>query len=325
MQTLRALRAPEDRILNRAIKIMALVLVIGIPTIAAVYWMDRHVDPVPALADRAVSAAEEAVRTNPTDVAARNHLAAAYVSAKRYADGIAQFGQILATDPANRPALLGRGLAYVATEKYDPAAADFQALIDGAKGGEFAATDPQLQQAYYELGVIALAQDRPADAIAPLEAALKIDGADADSLYQYGLALVGTGDAAKGVKAIAQAVMFVPTGWCDPYAGLVKGYTALSDATGISYATGMVAFCAGCLDEASTTLGTLTTGPMRTQALLGLALVAGQHGDLTAAAGFYNQVLADDPSNVSAQIGLGQLGGLNAHASQPAASPAGSN
>jgi hypothetical protein len=120
-------------------------------------------------------------------------------------------------------------------------------------------------------------------------------------------------------------VMFVPTDWCDPYAGLVKGYTALSDVAGISYATGMVAFCAGRLDEASTTLGALTTGPKRAEALLGLALVAAQRGDPTAAAGFYNQVLADDPSNASALIGLGQLGGLNAHASQPAASPAGSN
>ena len=35
------------------------------------------------------------------------------VSAERYEDGIAQFGQVLASEPKNRPALLGRGLALI--------------------------------------------------------------------------------------------------------------------------------------------------------------------------------------------------------------------
>lgn len=318
MQTSRALRGPDDRTLNRAIKVMALILLIGVPAIAALYWMDRHVEAVPALADRNVSAAEEAVRAKPDDVAVRNHLAAAYVSAKRYADGIAQFGQVLDKDAANRAALLGRGLAYIATKQFDLAGADFQRLIDNAKAGEFAATDPQLQQAYYELGVIAIEKGNPADAIAPLEQALKIDGADADSLYRYGMALIGTGDATKGVKALERAVMFVPSGWCDPYAGLVTGYTALADQPGIAYATGMVAFCGGRLDEARADLSALTTGPRKVAALLGLALVAATRGDAAAAGGYYQQVLAIEPSNPSALIGMSQLGGIDAHASLPA-------
>jgi len=330
MQTSKALRGPDDRTLNRAIRLMAIVLLIGVPTIAVLYWMDRHVDQVPALADRTVAAAEEAVRAKPDDLAVRNHLAAAYVSAERFADGIAQFGQVLATDPKNRPALLGRGLAQVATKDYDAAAADFGALIDGSKSGEFAATDPQLQQAYYELGVIALERGRPADAIAPLEAALKINGADADALYRYGMAKIGTGEAKTGVSALRRAVMFVPTGWCDPYDGLVDGYTALGDTAGAAYASGMSAFCAGRLDEASTTLTGLTAGPMKVDALIGLALVSATRGDPATAAGFYQQALAFDPSNASALIGLGQLGGAGAHASVPAATlpsvaPSGSN
>lgn len=325
MQTTKALRGPDDRTLNRAIKLMAIVLLVGVPLIAVLYWMDRHVDAVPAMADRTVAAAEEAVRAKPEDLAVRTHLAAAYVTAKRYDDGIAQFGQVLATEPKNRPALLGRGLAYVTTKQYEPATADFQALIDMSKAGEFAATDPQLQQAWYELGVIALEQQRPADAIAPLEAALKINGADADALYRYGMAKVGTGDAKIGVTALRRAVMFVPTGWCEPYDGLVAGYTALANTDGVTYAKGMSAFCAGRLDEASTGLGGLTSGPMKVDALNGLALISATRGDPAAAAAFYQQVLAVEPKNASALIGLGQLGGANAHASQPAAAPSGSN
>jgi tetratricopeptide (TPR) repeat protein len=325
MLRLQALRGPDDRTLNRSIRIMALILLIGVPSIAALYWMDRHVDPVPAKADRAVAAAEEAVRARPDDVAVRNHLAAAYVSAERYADGIAQFGQVLATEPKNRPALLGRGLALITTKQFDQAAADFRALVDMSTAGEFAATDPQLEQAYFELGVIALEQQRPADALAPLVAALKINGADADALYRYGMALIGTGDATNGVKALRRAVMFVPSGWCEPYAGLVAGYTALGDAPGIGYANGMVAYCAGRLDEAATALSAQTAGPRKVDALLGLALVSAVRGDAAAAATYYRQVLAVEPSNPEALIGLGQLGGTNAHASPPAASPAGSN
>ncbi len=318
MQTSRAFHGPDDRMLNRAIKLMALILLVGVPSIAALYWMDRHVDAPAPLADRTVSAAEDAVRANPNDLAARNHLAAAYVSAKRYDDGIAQFGQILDRDPINRAALLGRGLAYVATERYDTAATDFQALVDAAGTGEFAATDPQLQQAYYELGVVALEQGRPADAITPLQQALQINAADADALYRYGMALIGTGDAASGVKALQRAVTFVPSGWCEPYAGLVTGFTALGDTAGTGWANGMVAFCGGRLDEATAALSTLTTGPRRTEALLGLALVAATGGDAATAMGYYQEVLATDPNNTSALIGLGQLGAVNAHASQPA-------
>ena len=330
MQTTKALRGPDDRTLNRVIKLMAIVLLVGVPLIAALYWMDRHVDPVPAMADRTVAAAEEAVRAKPEDLAVRNHLAAAYVSADRYADGIAQFGQVLATDPKNRPALLGRGLALIATKDYDKAAADFQTLIDGSKAGEFAATDPQLQQAYYEIGVIALERGRPADAVAPLEQALKINAADADALYRYGMAKIGIGDAKTGISALRRAVMFVPTGWCEPYDGLVTGYVALGNTAGASYAKGMSAFCGGRLDEATTTLTTLTSGPMKVDAFIGLALVSATRGDPATAAEFYQQALAVEPSNASALIGLGQLGGAGAHASvpavtQPTAAPSGSN
>jgi tetratricopeptide (TPR) repeat protein len=319
------LRAPTDRTVDRLIKGIVVVLAIGIPLIAFLYWSDRHVDREPSLADRNVAAAEEFVRQSPNDVGARVSLAAAYVSAGRYEDGVTQFGEVLKSEPNNRAALLGRGIAYVELEQYDLASADFQRLVEGAKAGEYAQTDPQLEQAYYELGVIALTQSRPGDALEPLKAALAIDGGDADALYSYGTALVATGDPTTGVKALRRAVAFVPSGWCEPYEGLVQGYTALGDATGVAWANGMVDFCNGRSADAEQKLQPLTAGPMSIDALLGLALVAANSGDLRAATAYYDRVLALEPDNVSALIGLGQIGG-DAHASMPAASPAaGSN
>lgn len=314
-----------DRGVDRAIRAIVLILVIGIPLVAFVYWSDRHVDRQPTQADRNVAAAEELVKKSPNDLSARVSLAAAYVSAKRYEDGITQFGEVLKSEPSNRPALLGRGIAYIQVEKYDLAKTDFQKLVDDAKGGEFAATDPQLEQAYYELGVIALKQGDAKAALDPLKAALAIDGGDADALYSFGTALIATGDPALGVKALKRAVAFVPSGWCEPYKGLVDGYTALGDTTGVAYASGMVDFCAARYADAKSKLEPLSTGAMKIDALLGLALVSAHAGDLAAATDYYQRVLAADPGNVSASIGLGQIGG-GAHASLPPVQPtAGSN
>ena len=316
----------SDRALRRLTLGVALALVIGVPLVAAFYWLDRHPSSGPSLNDRAVAAAEEAVRTSPNDITARNHLAAAYVTAGRFDDGIAQFTQVLAASPSDRAALLGRGLAYLAlgtndpakvdNAKLDSASADFQALVDAAKDSEFARTDPQLEQAYYELGVIALKQSRAADAVTSLTAALAINGGDADALFAFGTALIQTGDATKGVAALRRAVQFVPTGWCDPYHGLQDGYTALKDPVGSQWAVGMTAMCEGNLDAAATTLQPLAAGPMKIDALLGLALTAQARGDNTGAAGFYRQVLAIDPKNTSASIGLGQLGVIGSPAPQ---------
>jgi tetratricopeptide (TPR) repeat protein len=316
MYAVRRLSEVSDATLRRATRIAAIALVIGLPLVIGFYWLDRHPAPGPSLSERTVAAAEEAVRANPNDLGARNHLAAAYVSAGRYDDGIAQFSQILGASPGDRAALLGRGLAYLAAEKLDLAATDFQSLVDAAKANEFAATDPQLEQAYYELGVIALQQSRPADAVTSLQAALAINGGDADALYSFGMALIATGDATKGVAALRHAVQYVPTGWCEPYHGLADGYGALNDATGRQWATGMIAMCEGNLDTAATALQPLTTGPMKIDALLGLALVAQGDGDRVAAAAHYREVLAIDPTNTSASIGLAQLGQIESPAAE---------
>jgi len=311
----------DDRQLNRWIRRLALILVVGIPLFVGFYWVDRHVDPGVPMADRAIAAAEADVRANPEDLSARNGLAAAYVSARRYAEGIAQFSQILASDASYRAALLGRGIAYLNTGQLDLARADFQAFVDKNGTGEFAKTDPQLEHAYYELGVVQLQKGDAADAAATLQKALSIDAGDADALFSLGQALNRTGDPTKAASALKLAVAFVPTGWCDPYQELAVSYTALKQADGVAWANGMEAFCGGRLADAAAALKPLTGGPMKTDALLGLGYVAAQEGDNAGAAGYFNQVLAIDPSNQSASIALSSIGAMSSAAPSAAASP----
>lgn len=311
----------DDRQLNRWIKRLALILVIGIPLFIGFYWMDRHVDPGIPMADRAIAAAEANVRANPQDISARNNLAAAYVSAKRYADGIAQFGEVLATDASNRAALLGRGIAYVDIANLDLARADFQAFVNKNADGEFAKTDPQLEQAYYELGVVQLEEGDAADAATTLQKALAIDAGDADALFSLGQALNRAGNPTMAASALKLAVAFVPTGWCDPYRELEGSYSALKQADGVAWATGMVALCEGRLADAAAALSLLTGGPMKTDALLGLGYVDAKEGDDAGAAGFFSQVLAIDPANQSASIALSSIGAGSSAAPIPTASP----
>lgn len=302
-------RRLTDRAIDRAIRYLAIGLPIVLVAFAAFYWLDRNPAAGPSLAQRNIAAAEAAVRESPNDLAVRNHLAAAYVSAGRLDDGIEQFGLVLSSESGNRAALLGRGLAYMELERYDEAAADFGALV-AVSQGEFSASDPQLQLAYYELGVAELARGRAAEAVAAEEAALAINGGDADALYVYGTALIQVGSPNTGVAALRRAVQYVPTGWCEPYQGLVTGYQALGDADGTSYASAMVSMCEGRFDEARPALQALSGSAYTIDALLGLALVAQAAGEADEAIANYRAVLAIDPGNTSASIGLSQLGPL---------------
>ena len=316
------IRSPRlsDHSIERAIRIFAIALPIGLLAFMAFYWLDRHPAAGPSLQDRAVAAAEQAVRDNPNDLAVRNHLAAAYVSAGRAQDGVQQFTLVLDSSTGDRAALLGRGLAYMELLDYDSATSDFQALVD-VSAGEFKASDPQLERAYYELGVAQLARGHTADAVTAEEAALAIDGGDADALYTYGSALIEAGDPSKGVAALRHAVQFVPTGWVEPYQAMARGYSALGNSDGSQYANAMVALCEGRVDEARAALQTLTAGDVRIDALLGLALVNLQSGDPDQAVALYQQVLALDPANTSAQIGLSQIGSTGAPGPGAAATP----
>lgn len=297
----------SNRTLNRLILICGLALVVGLPAMVLVYWNDRHVDPGASFADREVTAAEAAVQANPNDIAARDHLAAAYVTAKRFDDGIAQFTEALNIDAADRAALLGRGIAYVQSGQADLAVPDLRKFIDAASKGEFANTDPQLEQAYYWLGTVLLERDKAADAVTSLEKALAIDAGDADALYSLGGAQIRVGDPTKAVAALRLAIAYVPTGWPDPYRRLAEAYTALHEADGAAWAAGMAAFCEGRLDDAAAALRPLTAGVMKADALLGLGFIAAQQGENTAAASYFRQVLAIDPANTSAQIGLSAI------------------
>lgn len=312
-----ALSAVSDRTLNRILLGLVAALVIGLPTIAVIYFLDRNVDPGPPVAERAIAAGEEAVRNEPNKLSSRLALAIAYTAADRHADAIVQFNEILKVDPTNRAAIIGRADAYLVLGDLDAAARDYQALIAAASGDEMANVDAKLETAYYSLGSIALQQDRPGDAATMLAKALQINRMDADALNLMGTALLRIDDASNAVAALRRAIALVPTGWCEPYAQLAQAYTALANTAGAQYANGMVALCEKRPAEAEAQLAPLVNGVFSRDALIGLGLTAEAQGNVESAVSYYARVYATDPNDFDAVTGLNRLG-----ASPPSASPA---
>lgn len=300
--------ALDERATDRWITRLALVLVVGTIAVGAVYAFDRFRLPEPSLIERSVAAAEQAVVNEPNRLSARLDLARAYVAAERPLDAIAQYDQILAIQGDVIPALLGRGRVSAATGSLDVATSDFQAVVRLIQPTEMAPVSPELQSAYYNLGMIALRRGEPDGAIAWLTEALRITGTDADSLHAIGQAYVATGAFEEARASLAKAVALVPWGWCDPYAPLGDAFRGLKDEAGASYASGMLAACEGRYGEAESLLQAEVSGVHGIDALIGLGLMAEARKDGAAAGRYYAEVYAQDRTNVAAIQGLNRIG-----------------
>jgi len=285
-----------------------LVLVAGVLAFAGIYYQDQHVDAGPSLAGRQIEGAEAAVKKAPGNISFRLQLAAAYEADKRPNDALKQYDEVLKADKGNRSALLGRGGALMATGDLKGAAAAYRKITSASKKGEFAGADPQLQEAYYYLGSIALKQDKPKDAIKELSSALRIQRTDSDALYLLGVAQLKDGAPQLAVDSLKAALQFVPTGWCEPYSQLEVAYGKLAQAPRATYAGAMADFCLKKPAEAKVQLKTLTAGPVAVDALLGLALIAETESSQPEAVAFYQKVLTVDRTNISAISALSRLG-----------------
>jgi tetratricopeptide (TPR) repeat protein len=308
MKLSRRTTSVPDRALNRLLGVAVLTLALGIPTFGVIYYRDQHVDAGPTLIERQVQTAEQAVRKAPDNIGLRLQLAQVYQSTKQLDIALKQYDEILTVDATNRMALLGRGDVLVAKGDLTKAAASFQKVITGAKGGEFSSADPQLQKAQYSLGQIALMQGRAKDAVASLQAAIKIDPTDADALYLLGTADLKTGAPERAVVDFQRALAFVPTGWCEPYSQLSQAFKKLGRTPNAEYAGAMVDFCQKRPADAKRRLQTLTSGPVAVDAMLGLGMIAEKESDRTGAISWYQKVLGADAKNFDASTGLNRLG-----------------
>ena len=297
-----------DRTSSRLPRLLTLVLVVGMLAFGVFYYQDQHVDAGPSLIGRQIEGAEAAVRKAPSNVGIRLQLAAAYQADKRIDDALKQYDEILKADAGNRTALLGRGGVLIAKGDLQAASEAYRKITAVARKGEFAGADPQLEEAHYYLGSIAVKQGNAKEAITELKAALKIDRADSDALYLLGVAQLKADSPQLAVDSLKQALLFVPTGWCEPYSQLTLAYGKLANAPEQAYSTAMADFCHKKPADAKRQLTTLVKGPVAVDALLGLGLIAQTESNNAEAVSWYKKVLTVDRSNVTAISALSQLG-----------------
>jgi tetratricopeptide (TPR) repeat protein len=285
-----------------------MVLAIGVATFGFMYYQDQHVNAGPSLVDRQIAGAEAAVKKTPNNLTFRLQLAAAYLQNKRPDDALTQYDVILKAQKDNRQALLGRGQILITKGDLKAAYATYHQITNAAAKGEFSGADPQAQEAHYYLGQIAVKQGNAKVAVTELQTALKIDGTDSDALYLLGLARLQEGSPKLAVDSFKQALLFVPTGWCEPYTQLALAYGKLANAPQATYAGAMANFCHKKPVEAKAQLNTLTTGPAKVDALLGLGLISETQSLNPEAISWYQKVLKVDPTNANAISSLSRLG-----------------
>lgn len=294
--------------LKRLVMLAALLLLVGTPVVVAAYLLDQRVEQGPTLAERRLAEVEAAAREHPDDVGLRLALAATYVANERPQDAVGQYDAVLKAMPENVSALLGK--AMILADRGDAAGATplFERIVSIRKDGEFATADTDLQQAYYGLGSVAVAEKRFDDAVAALESATRIGGTDADTWYLLGVAQLGAGRPLQAVQAEQNAVTFVPTEWAQPYDTMAKAYAALGKRDHTEYALAMVDLVEKRYPEAKQRLLPLAEGEAAAQAAVGLGLVSEKLGDAPGAIEWYRKALDLDPHNVTASGGLSRLG-----------------
>jgi Flp pilus assembly protein TadD len=311
----------SDAQLSRWIKRLALLCFVVLVAFVAFYAVDRFRMPATPIMDRELAALEDAVRADPTDIASRGRLGDIYFLAERYDDAIAQYSEIIKAGKQDEAAYVSRGLAYERTGDLDAAAADYAKVIEVAGDAEIANVDPMLQTAYYGLGSIALAQDRPDEAIEPLQKALSIKRTDADTLNLLGAAYVKAGSPEKAFEPLRRAILFVPATWAEPYESLAAAYTATGEAEQAEWAAAMAEAIAALAEGGSgdtsgavARLQAIADGDAALDARIGLGLLAERAGDNAGAEGWYRRAIELDAENQAAQLGLSRVsGGTQAH------------
>ena len=309
---------PEAQ-LNRWIKRIGLLLLVGIVAFVAFYAVARFRASPAAIVDQETAKLEELVRADPADAVSRGQLADLYYAKSRFTDAITQYALLIDAGKEVELASLGRGKSYQKTQQYDLAIPDFRKVIEIGLTSEMAASDPILAAGYYGLGTTFLAQSKPKDAIEPLSKALAIQHTDADVLYALATAYMDAKQPADAIKPLTLAVALVPNGWAEPYAMLETAYTSTGDTARAEWAGAMAAFATGDATTAKQRLEKIATGEAALEACVGLGVINEATGDTGAAAGWYRKALAIDAGNMSAQLGLGRVA---MPATSPATSPA---
>ncbi len=237
--TNRFFSSPEQ--LKRIIVLTALVLVLSVGTFASYYYYDRYYTSEVPLAEQSLSEAEQAVRDNPADPAARINLAESYMQSGQFEHAIGQALLVKQAYPEDVRADFVLGISYSQTGSPELAIEPLGKFIEARKDGPMPGLDKQLQAALYYLGDSYLLLGQPELAIEPFVIGTNLSLTDADVIYKLGIAYSRVGDYDNAMQAFHRAVQFVPT-FTEVYAAMADVFETTGEPALAGYARGMEAF-----------------------------------------------------------------------------------
>ncbi|MCI0519683.1 MAG: tetratricopeptide repeat protein [Chloroflexi bacterium] len=298
----------DTRRLTRAVWAAFLLLLGAALAFAGYYYWDRYVhvgDQSPL--EKGIQELEAQVRANPTEPEPRLALAEFYLANQRYGDALEQAEQVLNAYPEDERALFVVGLAYTLKGETGKGVTTLEKFAARRRGLPTAGHDMALETALYYLGSSYIKLDRPQDAIAVLEEALKINPTDADARYQLGLAQQRSGDCVQALDSLHRAAAFVPD-FAEAYKAMEPCYASLELPDHALYARGMAAYAARDYQQAASQLSQAAQRlPDFAPAHAGLGLTLEELGDLPGAKASLERAVALDPESFIAKNALGRV------------------
>ncbi len=149
-------RCPS-RQLNRLIRRLGLILLVGLVAFIGFYVFDRWRMPAPPMAEREVVRLEDAVEARPTTSRSAASSPTLYLAAERYDDGIAQYTRDHQHRQLDELGHFGPRPCVRAQGRSGRGRCRLRRVVDIAKGGEMAHVDPMLRR-----GLLRAGRDRPA-------------------------------------------------------------------------------------------------------------------------------------------------------------------
>jgi tetratricopeptide (TPR) repeat protein len=200
--------------LDNILTITVLVLLAAILALAIFFVLqvlaDRRAEEDANPAMRVVRSIEDQVRQNPNDAVLRVRLGEALGAAGRFDQAVEQLNAALEIEPEHIGAYLDLGIIALETEDYPAAERYFLRVLELTEGTQYGNVDTRREVAAYNLGRLAILDERYEDAVAQLKESLRIRKDASDTYYHMALAFKGLEEYEAAVEQLELALAFDP-------------------------------------------------------------------------------------------------------------------
>lgn len=175
-----------ERFFGIAVRVVVALLATLVAVAAITVYFDRKRDREATPAVRLERGLLKKINENPSDPALRVQLATAYLETRRFDDAIRTANEAVKLKRDYPRAYLVLGLAWLNKRDWANAERSFGQVVELLRGSEMAGQNPNLEQAYFYLGIANHRQKEYDKALQFLKMALSINRASADTLYFIG-------------------------------------------------------------------------------------------------------------------------------------------